>query len=177
MRVRDQRATRKGADRDKTWWNFYQRNRKDLLLTEALAIVNAVEIALLKTRVSTNETDIAALDTRVTTNEADIASLDTRVTINEGDIDALQRPPVEVLSASTVLTESQHYVRVDTQGVTITLAASPGEGWQHDIRNTSGGTITVDPNGNNLEGSTDTQTVYDGETFNLIYDTADGWRL
>jgi hypothetical protein len=163
MRVRDRRAIRKGADKDKTWWNFYQRNRRGILRNALLAIANAIEISLLKTRVSTNETDITALDTRVTTNE--------------GDIDALQRPPVEVLSVSAVLTESQHYVRVDTPGVTITLAASPDEGWQHDIRNTSGGTITVDPNGNNLEGSTDTQTVYDGETFNLIYDSVDGWRL
>jgi hypothetical protein len=74
MRVRDRRAIRKGADRDRTWWNFYQRNARDILLSAAIGIANAIEIALLKTRVSTNETDIAALDTRVTTNEGDIAT-------------------------------------------------------------------------------------------------------
>lgn len=149
MRRTSNRETQRGGDRQRTWWNFYQRQAVEIAATLALGIANAIRIALLEGRVITNENDIAALDVRVTQNESDIA-----------DLQANQLVPV----------------RLDTAGSTYTLPASPAEGLWYSIRNTSTGTVSIDPNGNNLEGASATFPLYSQESIIIRYTTADGWR-
>lgn len=106
-----------------------------------------------------------------------LTSLEGRVTINEGDIAELFRPTQVVLSTPTTLSWTDRHILVDTPGITITLAAAPSDGDNHRIRNISGGAISIDPNGRELEGDTFAQLLYNDEVIHIWYSITEGWRV
>ena len=91
----------------------------------------------------------------------------------------------DVVTASTVTVEAGkgYWINTTSNACTVTLPSSPAVGDQVILgdyaRTWDTNAITIDSNGNNFQGQSDTYTVdYDteGQTINLVYaDSTKGW--
>lgn len=87
--------------------------------------------------------------------------------------------PKELLSIDTDTTlcnRSQTIIATHTEEIDVTLTASPEDGQRITIRNAGSESLFVDPNGNDLDGSTDSVELAVGEVIELIYSDDLEWR-
>jgi hypothetical protein len=98
------------------------------------------------------------------------------------NIQVLELPIVNIpIDKTRVLTENKTIIgynlnyEIAVDSITVSLPTSPIDGSSLNIYNFSGGSATIDGNGNNIMGLA-SQTIFDNESFNLIYNNTE-WKI
>jgi len=83
------------------------------------------------------------------------------------------------ITGTTTLTNEDQIVHCDTDGGAFQVnlpAGSDGKGFKIINVGSSNNAVTVNPNGGeSLFGAAATSLLYDGETFDINYDSTEGW--
>jgi parallel beta-helix repeat protein len=77
------------------------------------------------------------------------------------------------------MTSANHVLVCDTDGGAITVYLPVGvEGTEYTIKNvgSSGNAVTIDPDGAETIFGASSELVYDGEVFDIVFDSTEGWR-
>lgn len=96
------------------------------------------------------------------------------------DVSRIIRNTTRVTSTPYTILSTDYKVFCDTDLIAITVNLPPGEdGVSYTIINSgsSGNNVTLVPNGSELLfGANSNETLYNGEVFDLTYNTTEGWR-
>ena len=134
-----------------------------------------IELTESPTTITLTTTTVAGSFTEASIDHTNIQNIGTN---SHAQIDTFitnNTPTNSVISSNTTIGAGQQNVTIDTASITVTLASSPSAGDWVRINNDSGGSATIDSNGNNINGNS-TVTILDGEGFSMFYNNST-WNL
>ena len=85
-----------------------------------------------------------------------------------GAVDNVNRN-IDTITADKTLKGAEGYLVITVSGVTVTMMTNPRIGKPYWFKNTSGGNVTLDGNGKNIDGSS-TYVLSTGSVVKFVYD-------
>ncbi len=140
-------------------------------INAAIVIIEAAIVAI--------EADIVAIQADITTIQANIVTIQNDITAIEARLDAIEALQfIEVTAtANHTTTRNEVITCTNTSAITITLEASPDALQDVHVTRTNA-SVTIDGNGNNINGSSTVKLISKGDSVHLIYnDSLSEWAI